>query len=79
MQLYLTEGPRTLYLVSSPRHASPGRPQRVLVFRAAEGNPTQAVVEFLTKDQVDLSTASLLTSRSVRGCLGLISIGGGMS
>lgn len=79
MQLYLSDSPRTLYLVSSLKNASPTQPQRVLVFRIAENDPTQAVVEFLTKEQVDLSDAVLLTSRSVRGCLGLISISGGMS
>ena len=79
MQLYLAEIPRTLYLLSGSRDESSGRPQRILVFRVAEGDPTQAVVEFLLKDQVDLSSAMLLTSRSVKGCLGLISISGGMS
>lgn len=78
MQLYLAENPRTLYLLSGSRDESSGQPQRILVFRVAEGDPTQAVVEFLFKDQVDLSSAVLLTSRSVKGCLGLISIGGGM-
>ncbi|KAI0306833.1 inositol polyphosphate phosphatase [Multifurca ochricompacta] len=74
MHLYLVESPRILYLVTSSQEETNGRPRRALVFRAAEGNPHQAVVEFLLKDQVNLSSAVRLTSRIVKGCLGLISV-----
>jgi hypothetical protein len=54
MHLYLGENPRTLYLVTSSQEENNGRPRRALVFRAAEDNPYQAIVEFLPKDQVNL-------------------------
>jgi synaptojanin len=79
MHLYLAENPRTLYLVTSSQEESKGRPRRTLVFRAAEDNPHQAVVEFLHKDQVNLSNSVRLTSRIVKGCLGLICVGDGAS
>ena len=78
MHLYLKEEPRTLLLVTSSREESQGRPQRVLIFRAVESNSSQAVVEFLPKKEVDLSNAVRLTSRIVKGCLGLISVGRGI-
>ncbi|EMD40920.1 hypothetical protein CERSUDRAFT_111503 [Gelatoporia subvermispora B] len=78
MHLYLSDQPRTLYLVTSSQDERQGRPSRALVFRAAEGSPSQAVVEFLPKKEVDLSNAVRLTSREVRGCLGLISISNDM-
>ncbi|KAH9987805.1 inositol polyphosphate phosphatase [Russula vinacea] len=74
MHLYLRESPRALYLVTSSQEESNGCPRRALVFRAAEDNPYQAVVEFLPKDQVNLSNAIRLTSRVVKGCLGLICV-----
>ncbi|KIY47483.1 DNase I-like protein [Fistulina hepatica ATCC 64428] len=74
MYLYLGNGFRVLYLVTSPSEEKQGRPKRVLVFRAREDNPTQAIVEFLPKDEVDLSTAIRLTSRVIHGLLGLINI-----
>jgi len=77
MHLYLGDNPRTLYLATSHHDEKLGRPQRVLVFRIAPSNPSQAVVEFLHKDQVDLSSAVLLTSRVIKGCMGLINVGGG--
>ena len=77
MHLYLCDAPRTLYLVTSSQEESQGRPRRALVFRAAEGRPTQAIVEFLPKDEVDLTNAVKLTNRIVKGCLGLIGIAGG--
>ena len=77
MHLYLGESPRTLYLVTSSQEEVQGRPSRALVFRAAEEKLSQAIVEFLPKDEVDLSNAVKLTSRIVKGCLGLISISGG--
>jgi hypothetical protein len=77
MHLYLGDNPRTLYLTTSQHDEKLGRPQRVLVFRVAPSNPSQAVVEFLQKDQVDLSSAVLMTSRVIKGCLGLINVGGG--
>ncbi len=77
MHLYLGENPRTLYLVTSSQEETTGRPRRALVFRAAEGKPSQAIAEFIPKDEVDLSHAVLLSKRLVKGCLGLISISGG--
>ncbi|EPT03582.1 hypothetical protein FOMPIDRAFT_1046622 [Fomitopsis schrenkii] len=74
MRLYLRESPRTLYLATDPQD-DPGRPSRALVFRAAEGSSSQAVVEFLPKDEVDLTTTiKLAPGRVIRGCLGLISV-----
>ncbi|TFY81149.1 hypothetical protein EWM64_g2863 [Hericium alpestre] len=75
MHLYLGESPRTIYLVTSSQEETQGRSRRALVFRAAENNPSQAVVEFLPKDEVDLTNVVRLTSRVVKGCLGLICIG----
>ncbi|KAH6915044.1 phosphatidylinositol phosphate phosphatase [Coprinopsis sp. MPI-PUGE-AT-0042] len=49
------------------------RPQRALLFRAAE-NESQAVVEFLPKDEVEMSNLVRLSSRIIKGVLGLISI-----
>lgn len=77
MYLYLGENPRTLYLATSHHDEKLGRPQRVLVFRVAPSNPSQAVVEFLHRDQVDLSSAVLTTNRIIKGCMGLINAGGG--
>jgi hypothetical protein len=76
MHLYLGEGPRTLYLVSGARDDNAGGPQRALVFRAGE-DPAQAIVEFLPKDQVELSNTVRLTRRNAYGCLGLVSIASG--
>lgn len=77
MHLYLGNHPRVLYLVTGSHDDRLGRPQRALVFRAGE-NASQAVVEFLPRDQVSLINAVLLTSRVVKGCLGLISVDNGM-
>lgn len=77
MHLYLGENPRTLFLVTSSQEENQGRPSRALVFRAAPGKPSQAVVEFLPKHEVDLSSAVKLSNRVIKGCLGLISISGG--
>lgn len=77
MHLYLGENPRTIYLVTSSQEETDGRPRRALVFRAAEENPGQAIVEFLPKDQVNLVNSVRLTSRVVKGCLGLIHVNDG--
>jgi hypothetical protein len=74
MHLYLSHNPRTLYLVTGLHDERKGRPQRALVFRAAETNPAQVIVEFLPKDEVNLTGAVSLTTRVIKGCLGLISI-----
>ena len=79
MHLYLGDNPRTLYLATSQHDEKLGRPQRALVFRVAPSNPSQAVVEFLHKDQVDLSSAVLTTNRVIKGCMGLINVSGGKS
>ena len=77
MYLYLVESPRSLYLVTSQQDERQGRPSRALVFRAAEGRTSQAVVEFLPKDEVNLTNAVKVTNRVVKGCLGLISVSAG--
>lgn len=84
MHLFLGSDPRTLFLVTSTLEESKGRPPRALVFRAANRDTsvnanaaTQALVEFLPKNQVNLANAVRLTSRIVKGCLGLISIESG--
>lgn len=84
MHLYLGSEPRTLFLVTSSQEESLGRPRRALVFRAADrgpgNNPTspqKAVVEFLPKDEVILTNVVRMTTRIVKGCLGLISIDNG--
>ncbi|KIJ70155.1 hypothetical protein HYDPIDRAFT_35582 [Hydnomerulius pinastri MD-312] len=74
MHLYLGQNPRTLYLLTGHHEERQGRPHRALIFRAAETNATQVVVEFLPGDDVNLSNAVRLTNRVVKGCLGLISI-----
>ena len=79
MHLYLGENPRTLSLVTSSQEESKGRPRRALVFRAADDKPHQAIVEFLHKDQANLANSVRLTSRVVKGCLGLIYVGDGAS
>lgn len=77
MRLHLRESPRALYLVTDAQD-EPGRPGRALVFRATEGSSSQAVVQFLPKDEVDLSTTvKLAPGRVIRGCLGLISVSNG--
>lgn len=83
MHLYLRDAPqRALILATSSDDESKSkRPRRALVFRAGEGAKasSQAVVEFLRKDEVDLNGIIRLTPHEVMGCLGLISVGGGMS
>ncbi|KAJ7068496.1 inositol polyphosphate phosphatase [Mycena amicta] len=69
MYLYLSSlsGQRVLYLVATSH-------QRVLAFRQSDTSPAQAVVEFLPQSQVPLPSLVRLTTRVVKGCLGLISI-----
>uniref|UniRef100_A0A0W0EZ96 phosphoinositide 5-phosphatase n=1 Tax=Moniliophthora roreri TaxID=221103 RepID=A0A0W0EZ96_MONRR len=74
MYLHLSNNPRVLYLVTSSHDERLGRPNRALVFRSDENSPNQAVVEFLPKDEVDLTNTVRLTSRAIKGCLGLISV-----
>ncbi len=78
MHLYLGNNPRSLYLVTSIHDERHGCPRKVLLFRAGEGQ-SKAVVEFLSKDQVNLSKCLKLTNRVVKGCLGLISVDNGLS
>ncbi|KAG2013815.1 phosphatidylinositol phosphate phosphatase [Coprinopsis cinerea AmutBmut pab1-1] len=73
MYLYLSNAPRTLYLVTSSHDEKLGRPRRALVFRAADKD-SQVVVEFLPRDEIDLGNLVRLTNRIVKGCLGLISV-----
>jgi hypothetical protein len=77
MHLYVGSNPRVLYLVTSSQDQRLGRPRRALVFRANPKNPLQAIVEFLPKDEVNLSNVIKLTNRFVKGCLGLIAIESG--
>lgn len=79
MYLYLGSNPRSLYLLTSPQDEKVGRPHRGLVFRCNEANPTQAIVEFLPKREIDISSLVKLTNRVVKGCLGLIAIENGTS
>ena len=81
MHLYLKDNPqghRTLVLVTSTEDERAGCPSRALVFRAVEGSVSKVSVEFLRKEDVDLSTAVRLTTRRVKGCLGLINVGEGL-
>ncbi|KAJ6628885.1 DNase I-like protein [Mycena sp. CBHHK59/15] len=67
MYLYLGSHPRVLYLVATEH-------RRVLAFRQSESNSAQAVVEFVPQEEVNLSNVIRLTTRVVKGCMGLISI-----
>ncbi|KAI0346811.1 inositol polyphosphate phosphatase [Trametopsis cervina] len=78
MHLYLAENPRALFLAASTQDGLHGPPDRVLVFRGVEGKPSQAIVEFLPRHEVDLTNAVKLSNRIIKGCLGLISIAGDM-
>ena len=81
MHLYLKSGPtsaqRTIVLCTGAEDERSGAPERALVFRCMENNVAKVMVEFLTKDALDLTTAVRLTTRRVKGCLGLINIGEG--
>lgn len=74
--LYLRESPRALILVTSSEDERGGAPPRALVFRSTlEGSYSgQAVVEFIPRSKVDLTSLMRLTSRAVNGVLGLIHI-----
>jgi hypothetical protein len=76
MYLYLGNNPRSLYLVTSSHDERLGRPKRALVFRLGEGQ-AKAIVEFLHHDQINTSDFVKLTSRVVKGCIGLISVDNG--
>lgn len=77
MHLYQGNSPRVLYLVTSSYDEELGRPRRALVFRKGD-QPNQVIVEFLKKDQINLANTIRLTTRVVKGCLGLISIENGV-
>lgn len=81
MHLYLKNGPtsaqRTIVLCTGAEDERDRAPSRALVFRCMDGDITKVMVEFLNKDQLDLSTAIRLTTRVVKGCLGLINVGEG--
>lgn len=76
MHLYLESNPRTLYLITDEKDELLGRPRRALVFRAGQSR-SQAVVEFLPAREVNRTRLVKLTSRMVKGCLGLISVDNG--
>ncbi|XP_006460370.1 hypothetical protein AGABI2DRAFT_150338 [Agaricus bisporus var. bisporus H97] len=73
MHLYLGNDPRTLYLITDEKDEILGRPRRALVFREGQGK-SQVVVEFLPTREVNQNSLVKLTTRTVKGCLGLISI-----
>lgn len=75
MHLYRATNPRRLYLVISSQEIQQGRPACVLVLRA--GAQHKVIVELLQKDQVDLTDVVRLTTRVVKGCLGLIAVENG--
>lgn len=82
MHLYLkvdSRGGRSLVLTTSfeDERAFPGCPSKALVFRALNTQTSQVMVEFLPKSEVDLSTAIPLTTRKVKGCLGIINVANG--
>lgn len=80
MHLHLKEdshGSRTLVMSTGFEDEREGSPSRALVFRALENHSSQVMVEFLAKSEVDLSNAVPLTTRRVKGCLGLISVANG--
>lgn len=77
MYLYLGTNPRALYLVTNSNERHTQRPQRALVFRAGL-RPNQATVEFLHKHEVNTNNLLKLSSRQVKGVLGLISVDHGM-
>ncbi|KAF7291041.1 Inositol polyphosphate phosphatase [Mycena chlorophos] len=69
MYLYLSShsSQRVLYLVATSN-------QRALAFRHSDTTPAQAIVEFVPQSQVPLASLVRLTTRVVKGCLGLISV-----
>ena len=78
MHLYLKDDrQRTLILCTSPEDEATGIPSRALVFRTMENDIAKVMVEFLHRKELDLSSAVRLTSRKIKGCLGLISVGDG--
>ncbi len=77
MHLLLGNNPRTLYLITDEKGERSGRPRRALVFRVGQGK-SQVVVEFLPTQKVNRTGLVPLTSRAVKGCLGLISVDNGL-
>ncbi|KAH8830391.1 SacI homology domain-containing protein [Flagelloscypha sp. PMI_526] len=74
MHLWFNTFPRALYLATSPQDEALGAPPRVLVFRTASHAPRQAIVEYLPKHQVNFQSLGKLSTRVIKGCLGLISV-----
>ena len=82
MHLYLKDdyrGHRTLILCTSAEEERVGAPSRALVFRSMENDTAKVMVEFLPLTDLDLNGAVRLTTRKVKGCLGLINVGDGGS
>ena len=79
MHLYLKDDnhQRTLILCTSPEDEAMGTPGRALVFRTMDNDISKVMVEFLPRKEFDFSTAVRLTTRKIKGCLGLINIGDG--
>ena len=79
MHLYLHDSPvRTLILSTSSEDERQGCPRRVLIFRVGQSkSSSQAIVEFVPKEEVDFAGVVRLTARPVHGVLGLINIANG--
>lgn len=80
MHLYLKDDPRshrTLILCTGPEEERAGTPSRALVFRSMESDVAKVMVEFLPLSELDLNSAIRLTTRRVKGCLGVINVGDG--
>ena len=76
MHLYLKDDnlQRTLILCTSPEDEQSGTPSRALVFRTTESDISKVTVEFLHRHEINLDSAVRLTTKRVKGCLGLICI-----
>jgi hypothetical protein len=77
MHLHLGNNPRTLYLITDEKDELLGRPRRALRFRLGQDR-SQAIVALLPTREVDQSNLVKLTNRTVKGCLGLISVDNGV-
>ena len=80
MQLYLLDdhsNQRAIVLCTGFEEERNGTPKRALVFRCLEDNVAKVTLEFLPKDEVNFRDAIRLTTRRVKGCLGIINVGEG--
>lgn len=78
MHLLLQEEPRALYLVTTPEDERLGLPSRALIFKPSPNKSSSRItVEFLSRNEVDITNLVRLTNRSVHGCLGILSVANG--